>query len=363
MPKKRIYNFSAGPATLPDEVIEQAQKDIWNIRDSGIGILEHSHRGKVFEDIIRETEHDCRQLANISDDYEVLFLQGGATLQFAMIPQAFLGAGKHLDVLNTGIWTENAIKDAKRFGDIHYAYDGKDSQFDHIPQDSEINYSKDPTYVHYCSNNTIYGTEWKRVPKTEHPLVCDMSSNILSKPIDIDKHALIFAGTQKNLGPAGCCLVIANKEFLAKNQREGLPFLLDYKHMAAKRSMHNTPPTFTIYIIGRVFKWLLAQGGLEAIEQHNIAKAKVLFDAIEKDKDFYTAFGREDSRSVMNVAFRTPNAELDKKFIDEAFQAGFSGLKGHRALGGLRASIYNAFPAEGSKALAKFMTEFAQTNR
>ncbi len=356
----RIYNFSAGPATLPEDVIKQAQQDIWDIADSGIGVMEHSHRGKVFDAVMQETIADCRSIGNISDDYEVLFLQGGATLQFAMVPMNYLGQGKTVDMLHTGVWTKKAIGEAKLFGDVHMAFHGTDCKFVHVPADSEVSYSGKATYVHYCSNNTIAGTEYSHVPATDLPLVVDTSSHMFSKPLDISKHAIVFAGAQKNLGPSGCTLVIIRKDFIER-ANPNMPLMLNYAKQAEKGSMLNTPPTFAIYIMGRVFKWILEMGGLEAMAKHNQAKAKIIYDAID-GIDFYGAVAKLDSRSMMNITFRTPNADLDKKFIAEALDADLSGLKGHRSVGGLRASVYNAFPVEGCKALVEFMKNFAAKN-
>ncbi len=360
MSEGRIFNFSAGPAVLPEEVLRQAQEDIWNIAGSGIGILEHSHRGKVFDAIIDETEANCRKLANISDDYHVLFLQGGATMQFGMIPMNFM-QGKTADYIHTGVWTKKAMEEARLFGTVNMAYDGTASKFAYIPEESEIVYNDDAEYVFYCSNNTIYGTEWKRIPAATKPLICDTSSDMFSRPIDVSKHALIFAGAQKNLGPAGCTLIILHKAFMEK-ARTGLPVMLDYRKQAAEKSMLNTPPTFAIYLMGLTFKWLLANGGLEAVEQRNEEKAAIIYDAIDGSNGYYGAVARKDSRSLMNINFRTPNPDLDKKFIAEALAAGMSGLKGHRSVGGLRASVYNAFPKAGCEALAQFMADFKARN-
>jgi phosphoserine aminotransferase len=357
---KRIFNFSAGPAVLPEEVLKQAQQDIWNIDGSGVGILEHSHRGKVFDRVIEEAEADCRALANISDDYAVLFLQGGATLQFAMVPMNFLTKDATADYLHTGQWTKKAISEAKLFGNVNLAFDGTASSFDHVPQTDEIKLSTDPAYVYYCSNNTIFGTEYNDVPKTDAPLIVDTSSHMYSRPIDVNKHAIIFAGAQKNLGPAGCTLVIIRKDFMER-ANPNMPVMLDYKKQADKGSRLNTPPSFAIYVIGRVFKWLQTNGGLEAMHKRNQEKAKIIYDAVD-GSDFYQAVARSDSRSLMNITFRTPNDDLDKKFIAEALDNDMSGLKGHRDVGGLRASVYNAFPIEGCTALTEFMKDFEAKN-
>lgn len=356
----RIYNFSAGPAVLPEPVLQQAQQDLWNIDGSGVGILEHSHRGKVFDRVIAEAEADCRRIADVSDDYAVMFLQGGATLQFAMVPMSFLHDGTTADYPDTGVWTKKAIKEAKLFGNVNVAFDGSACKYDHTPSDSELTLTDNAAYVHYCSNNTIYGTRYDRPPTTNAPLIVDSSSEMFSRPIDVDRHALIYAGAQKNLGPAGCTLVIARKDFL-ETAKPGLPVMLNYAKQADKGSRLNTPPSFAIYIMGQVFKWILGQGGLDSVERHNEAKAKIVYDAIDGN-DFYTAVARGDCRSLMNIPFRTPNDDLDKKFVADALEHDMSGLKGHRDVGGCRASIYNAFPIEGCRALAEFMADFAAKN-
>lgn len=358
---KRIFNFSAGPATLPEEVIKQTQQDLWNIAGSGIGICEHSHRGKVFDQVLAEAEADCRKIANISDDYSVLFLQGGASMQFAMIPMNFLGSGQTVDFLHTGEWTKKAVAEAKLFGNVNLAFDGTDSKFDHVPSASEINASDNPAYTHYCSNNTIYGTQFREIPSTNSPLVCDASSDIYSRPINVSKHAIIFAGAQKNLGPSGCALVIIRNDFMQSSSAK-VPSILDYKKHADKGSRLNTPPTFAIYMIGQVFKWVLNQGGLTAIAKNNQEKAAIIYDEIESSGGFYEAVAQAQSRSLMNITYRTPNDELDKKFVAEALSNDMSGLKGHRSVGGLRASIYNAFPINGCVTLAQFMKDFAASN-
>jgi phosphoserine aminotransferase len=357
----RIYNFSAGPAVLPEEVLRQAQADLWNIDGSGIGVCEHSHRGTVATRIFEEARRDCRTLAGIPDDHDVLFLQGGASLQFAMVPMSFLRPAGTADYIDTGSWTSKAIKEARRFGNVNVAFEGKASGYDHVPGAHELNLTKDAAYTYYCSNNTIYGTEYPAPPDTSTPLVCDASSDIFSRPLDVKRHALVFAGAQKNLGPAGCTLVIAGRDFLA-SAAEDLPAMLDYRLHAEKDSCYNTPPVFTIYVMGQVFKWILAQGGLEALAERNRQKAGIVYDAIEGSGGFYRPVARADSRSLMNVTFRTPDEDLDAKFVTEAQQQGLSGLKGHRSVGGLRASIYNAFPVEGCETLAQFMKDFAQRN-
>jgi phosphoserine aminotransferase len=358
---KRIYNFSAGPAVLPEDVLLRARQDLWSIGGSGIGILEHSHRGKVFTGVIEQAEADCRHIAGIGDDYHVLFLQGGATLQFAMIPMSFLSADRTADYLDTGSWTTNAIKEARPFGNVNVAFDGSQAGYDHVPAADELSLTADAAYTFYCDNNTIKGTEYREPPATGSPLVSDASSNMLSRPIDIGRHALIFAGAQKNLGPAGCALVIIRKDFL-DGAATGLPSMLDYCKHADKGSCLNTPPTFGIYVMGQVFKWIQSEGGLETIGARNQEKAGIVYDAIDGSGGFFRPVARADSRSRMNITFRTPGDELDKKFIEESAAHDMSGLKGHRSVGGLRASIYNAFPRQGCEVLASFMKDFAARN-
>jgi phosphoserine aminotransferase len=356
---ERIYNFSAGPAVLPEPVLQQAREDLWNLAGSGIGVLEHSHRGPQISKVLAEAEADCRAIAGISDDYHVLFLQGGATLQFTMVPMNFLEADRTADYLDTGSWTSKAIKDARLHGNVNVAFEGEACGYDHVPSASEITLRDDSAYTFYCSNNTIYGTQYRDHPVATTPLICDASSDIFSHPIDVAAHALIFAGAQKNLGPAGCTLVIVRKDFLG-GAKPGLPAILDYRQHADKGSRLNTPPVFAFYVMGLVFKWILGQGGLESVARQNQAKAKLLYDAIEGSSGFYHPVARADSRSLMNVTFRTPDERLDKLFVEQAAQRGMSGLKGHRSAGGLRASIYNAFPAAGCEALASLMVDFAR---
>ena len=358
---KRIFNFSAGPAVLPEEVLKQCQQDIWNIFESGIGIMEHSHRGPVFDRVMDEAKADCKKIANISDDYEILFLQGGATTQFAMIPMNFLSPETTADYPDTGVWTTKAIKEAKLFGNVNVAFEGSKVAYTYVPSDSEIKQSQNAAYLHYCSNNTIYGTRYGKPPAANSPLICDASSEIFSRPIDINKHALIYAGAQKNLGPSGVVLVIIRKDFMEKGKKN-LASMFSYVNHAKNDSRLNTPPAFGIYVMGQVFKWILKNGGLPALEKRNNEKAKLIYDAIDQSNGFYKGVARPDSRSHMNITFRTASEDLDKKFISEATKLEMDGLKGHRDAGGMRASIYNAFPLQGGKVLADFMREFAKRN-
>jgi len=360
----RIYNFSAGPAVLPEPVLRKAQEAIWNAAGSGIGIMEHSHRGKVFDRIIDEAEAACRSLAGIPDDYHVLFLQGGASLQFAMIPMNLLPADRTADYLLTGVWAQKAVKEAGILGrTVHIAGSSEATNFDRIPAPGEIKYSSSPAYVHLTTNNTIYGTQWKSEPAVPAgaPLVADASSDMYSRPIDIRKYGLIYAGAQKNLGPSGVVLVIVRKDLVEAGPKT-LPTMLQYRTFAADRSLYNTPPTFAIYVVGEVFKWIQSQGGLAAMAEHNAAKAKLLYDYIDAS-DFFRGTVQPDSRSLMNVCFRAPTEELEARFISEATKRGLDGLKGHRSVGGMRASIYNACPRPAVEALVAFMKEFEQANR
>ncbi len=353
---QRIFNFSAGPAVLPVEVLEEARENMLSLGETGIGIMEHSHRGKAFMAVLAEVEANCRKLAQISDDYSILFLQGGASSQFFMIPANFLQKDQTADYLVTGVWAKKAVEQAARYGTAHTAASSKDRNFCYLPKTA--NYSASPAYVHFTSNNTIYGTQWQTEPEIPAgaPLICDASSDIFSRPIDVPKYDLIYAGAQKNLGPSGVTLVIMKKEMVERGNKD-LPEMLQYRTHAENESCYNTPPTFGIYIMGLVFKWILKQGGLKAVEAANQAKANVLYDYLEKSKLFKST-ADADCRSLMNIPFVTGSDELDSKFISAATKAGFDGLKGHRSVGGMRASIYNAFPKEGVEELVKFMSDF-----
>lgn len=360
---KRAFNFSAGPGVVPEEVIRRTQEDLWSLFGSGVGVLEHSHRGKEFDRVLEEAIADCRRVGNIPDDYEVLFLQGGATTQCYQVPMAFLAEDATADYFHTGKWAGDSLSEAKRYGHVNVCGTSEGSNFDRIPDDSDVTYSDNPTYVHFTSNNTIMGTEWHRMPPTppgDAWFVCDASSDIFSRPIDVTKYGFIYAGGQKNLGPAGTVLVIVRKDILEKQVRE-LPWMLDYKLQAKKQSRYNTPPTFGIYLMGQVFKWIEEKGGLTEIEKINKAKAKVIYDTLDS-LDFYKPHAREKDRSLMNITFNTPSDELNKKFIADAEEEGLVNLKGHRSIGGMRASMYNAFPHAGAEALAGFLKEFAQKN-
>ncbi len=359
----RIHNFNAGPGVLPELVLRQAQQDIWNIAGSGMGIMEHSHRGKVFEKVIADAEAEARTLAGIPDNYRVLFIQGGATQQFAMVPMNLLPAGRTADYLVTGVWSEKAIKEAKKFGTTHLAMTGEGSKFTEIPSTDTIRYSDKPAYVHLTTNNTIYGTQWRTEPPVPAgvPLVADTSSDMFSRPIDVSKYGLIYAGAQKNLGPSGLVLVIVRDD-LADLGPTTLPTMMQYRTYAKEKSLHNTPPTMTIHVVGLVLKWIRETGGLAAMAARNEAKARLLYDALDESR-FFRGTVAPGSRSLMNVCFRSPSEELDAKFGAEAEKKGLAGLKGHRSAGGMRASIYNACPAASVKALVNFMWEFERVNR
>lgn len=356
---ERIYNFSAGPAMMPERVLAEARADIWNFEGEGAGIMEISHRGGAFDEVIAQAEADCRTLAGLDDSWAVLFMPGGATMQFALIPMNFLPDGRHADFIDTGVWTRKAITEAKAVGSVHLAWDGKTGGYDHIPSPAELAPSADPVYTHYCSNNTIYGTQWAAPPELASPLVCDASSDIFSRPYDFDRHAIVFGGAQKNLGPAGSSLVLIRRDWLDRVART-LPAMLKYSEHAAAGSRFNTPPTFAIYLMGRTFRWILDEGGLVAMGERNVRKAALIYDALDAAAEFYRGVARRDCRSAMNITFRTPSEELDARFVAEALEGGMAGLAGHRSAGGMRASVYNAFPEDGCAELASFIEDFAQ---
>jgi phosphoserine aminotransferase len=357
----RIFNFSAGPAILPLEVLEQAQRDLLALPGVGMSILEISHRSKPFEEILAGCEADLRTLANIPEGYHVLFLQGGASLQFSMVPMNLLPAGGSADYIVTGAWSQKAVKEAKRVGGVKIAASTESENFARVPRQSELKLDPGAAYVHYTTNNTIFGTEFDYVPDTAGvPLVADASSDIFSGPIDVSKFALIYAGAQKNLAPAGVTLAIVRDDML-KRTPSTIPTMLQYGVHVENKSMYNTPPVFAIYVMRLVLAWLLKRGGLEAIARKNAHKAAKLYAEIDRT-EFYRGHAQKDSRSRMNVTFKLVTEELDKKFAKEATAAGLDGLKGHRSVGGMRASIYNAFPEEGVDALVQFMREFERTN-
>lgn len=356
---QRIYNFSAGPAVLPVEVLEEARESLLSLGDTGIGILEHSHRGKAFVAVYEETEALCRELAGIPSNYKVLFLQGGASSQFFMIPMNLLSQNTTADYLVTGAWSQSAVKEAQKFGNVHIACTSEDKNFSYIPETAE--FTAGAAYAHFTSNNTIFGTQFSAPPAYSGDcLIVDASSDIFSRPIDVSKYGMIYAGAQKNLGPAGVTLVIARDDIVERGPAT-LPTMLQYRTHAKNQSMYNTPPTFGIYLMGLVFKWIKKQGGLAAMETINREKAQKLYQHLDNNS-LFKATARNDSRSMMNVTFVTGNAELDDKFIKVTQKAGLDGLKGHRSVGGMRASIYNAFPSAGVDALIELMKTFEKEN-
>lgn len=357
----RIYNFSPGPSVLPYSVLQQAAKDIVNFNNKGIGLIELSHRSKEFMAVTEEAEQLIRENMGIPANYKVLFLQGGASSQFFMVPMNLLAPGKKATYLNTGVWSKKAIKEAQMFAQIDVAYSSEAAKFNRVPLDSE--YTVDPAseYLYFVSNNTIYGTQFQTFPEKKHPLlISDMSSDILSRPVDVSKFGLIFAGAQKNMGPAGVTIVIIREDLLDRTPAS-VPTMLRYKTHSDNGSMFNTPPCFSIYCVGLVMKWLKDNGGVTAMEKVNNEKAALLYSAIDAI-DFYRGHAEMASRSRMNISFNLPTPELEKKFVTEATAVGLDGLKGHRSIGGCRASIYNAFPREGVVKLVEFMEEFAKKN-
>jgi phosphoserine aminotransferase len=353
----RVYNFSAGPAVLPLPVLEEIQRDLISLPGVGMSILEISHRSAPFEKILAEAEQSIRALASIPSSYKVLFLQGGASLQFSMVPMNLLSAGATADYIDGGSWAEKAIKEAKKIGTVNVAASTKAENYSRLPRQAELKLTPGAAYVHMTSNNTIEGTEYKTLPSVgDVPLVSDTSSNMFSRPIDVARHALIYAGAQKNMGPAGVTVVIVRDDMLQRSQKS-LPTMLNYAVHAENNSLYNTPPAFAVYTLGLVMKWLLGHGGLPAIAAANERKAGKLYAEIDRT-GFYRGTADKGDRSLMNVTFRLATEELEKQFIKESTAAGFDGLKGHRSVGGMRASIYNAFPEDGVDALVSFMKEF-----
>lgn len=362
MEANRVYNFNPGPATLPLEVLKEAQAEFLNFNNSGMSILEISHRAKQYAEVHAKAKADIKELMGLGDDYEVLFCQGGASTQFAMVPLNFASKEHPGNYVLSGSFATKAYKEAELLGVGEIAASSKDREFRHIPTQDELKINPEAAYVHLCYNNTIYGTEYHYVPDTKGvPLFADMSSDMLSRPVDFKKFDLIYAGVQKNLGPAGVVLVVAKKELLAKSP-ETLPTMFRYSTFLKKDSLYNTPPAFCIYMVGKVAAWIKAQGGLAEMEKRNKKKAALLYDAIDNSNGFYRGHADKDSRSFMNVTFRLPNEELEAKFVAEALANGLSGVKGHRSVGGMRASIYNAMPYEGALKLAEFMDKFRQVN-
>lgn len=357
----RVYNFSAGPAVLPEEVLQEAADEMMDYRGCGMSVMEMSHRSKVYDNIIKEAEADLRDLMNIPDNYKVLFLQGGASQQFAAIPMNLM-KNRKAGYIVTGQWAKKAFAEAKIYGEAVELASSADETFSYIPDCSDLDIPEDLDYVYICENNTIYGTKYKTLPNTKgHILVADVSSCFLSEPVDVTKYGLIYGGVQKNIGPAGVVIVIIREDLIRDDVLPGTPTMLKYKTQADNDSLYNTPPCYGIYICGKVFKWLKKMGGLEAMKQRNEEKAKILYDYLDESKMFRGTVRKED-RSLMNVPFVTGDADLDAKFVAEAKKAGLENLKGHRTVGGMRASIYNAMPKEGVEALVAFMKKFEEEN-
>ena len=357
----RVYNFSAGPAVLPEEVLKEAADEMLDYRGTGMSVMEMSHRSKAFAGIIQEAEADIRDLMQIPDNYRVLFLQGGASQQFAMIPMNLM-KNKVADYIVTGQWAKKAYQEAQKYGKVNKIASSEDKTFSYIPDCSDLPVSPDADYVYICENNTIYGTKFKTLPNTKgKTLVADVSSCFLSEPVDVTKYGVIYGGVQKNIGPAGVVIVIIREDLITDDVLPGTPTMLKYKTHADAGSLYNTPPAYGIYICGKVFKWLKAQGGLGAMKERNERKAALLYDFLDQSRLFKGTVRRED-RSLMNVPFVTGDGELDAKFVAEAKAAGLESLKGHRTVGGMRASIYNAMPYEGVQALVDFMAQFEKEN-
>jgi len=358
----RVYNFSAGPAVLPEEVLKEAAEEMMDYRGSGMSVMEMSHRSKVYDTIIKEAEADLRELMNIPDNYKVLFLQGGASLQFAMIPMNLMKNGT-ADYIVTGQWAKKAYQEAQKYGKAVAVASSADKTFSYLPDCTDLPISEDADYVYICENNTIYGTKFHTLPNTKgKTLVADVSSCFLSEPVDVSKYGVIYGGVQKNVGPAGVVIVIIREDLITEDVLPGTPTMCQYKTHADAESLYNTPPTYGIYICGKVFKWLKARGGLSAMKEYNEKKAKILYDFLDQSTLFKGTVVKAD-RSLMNVPFITGNDELDALFVKEATAAGFVNLKGHRSVGGMRASIYNAMPIEGVEKLVAFMKEFEEAHQ
>jgi len=358
----RVYNFSAGPAVLPEEVLREAAEEMLDYKGTGMSVMEMSHRSKAFEEIIGDAEKTLREIMNIPDNYKVLFLQGGGSQQFAMIPMNLM-KNKVADYIVTGQWAKKAASEAKIYGKVNIIASSEDKTFTYIPDLKNLKISDDADYVYICHNNTIYGTKYNELPETgDKILVADMSSDILSEPVDVTKYGLIFAGVQKNIGPAGVVIAIIREDLITDDVLPGTPTMLKYKIHADNNSLYNTPPAYGIYICGKVFKWVQNKGGLEGMKKINEEKASILYDYLDSSSMFKGTVVKKD-RSLMNVPFVTGSNELDAKFIKEAKVAGFENLKGHRSVGGMRASIYNAMPIEGVKVLVDFMKKFEEENK
>lgn len=355
---KRAYNFNAGPSALPLEVLQEAQGELINFNGTGMSVMELSHRSKEYEEVHNEAIALLKELLNIPEQYDVLLLQGGASLQFAMVPMNFLPEGKTANYILTGSWSEKALKEAKIIGETRIGASTKENNYKSIPALNELDICENDAYVHITSNNTIFGTQWKEFPvNAKAPLIADMSSDILSRTIDVSQFSLIYAGAQKNLGPSGVTVVILKKDLLEKANKN-IPTMLSYETHVKGNSLYNTPPTFAIYMLSKVLKWVKNNGGVSEIEKRNEQKAKLIYDVIDESNGFYIGHAEKDSRSLMNITFNLPSEELNKKFLAEAKEKGFVGLNGHRSVGGCRASTYNSVPYEACEALREFMTEF-----
>ncbi len=358
----RIFNFSAGPCTLPVPVLQSAAEEFLEYRGQGMSLIEMSHRSKEYDAVHREAAGLVRRLYGLPDQYRVLFLGGGASLQFSMVPMNLMPPGGRCDLALTGAWSKKALSDARKIGTVRLAYDGSDENFMNLPDPATLEAGAGSAYFHLTSNETIGGVQWQRFPDTgEVPLVCDMSSDFVSRPVDLTRFGLIYAGAQKNAGPAGACIVIIREDLLERSG-DNLTAYLSYATHAAKDSMYNTPPVFAVYMVMKTLKWLEDQGGLEAAERMANERSELLYGAIARNAGFYSCPVKEHCRSVMNIVFRLPDEELEKKFVAEALENGMSGLKGHRSVGGCRASVYNAMPVAGARALAGFMDDFAARN-
>ncbi len=358
----RVYNFSAGPAVLPEEVLKEVADEMMDYRGCGMSVMEMSHRSKMFDEIIKEAEKDLRELMHIPDNYKVLFLQGGASQQFAMIPMNLM-KNRVADYIVTGQWAKKAWQEAQKYGKANKIASSEDKTFSYIPDCSDLPVSEDADYVYICENNTIYGTKYKELPNTKGKiLVSDVSSCFLSEPIDVTKYGLVYGGVQKNIGPAGMVIAIIREDLITEDVLPGTPTMLTYKTHADAGSLYNTPNCFCIYVCGKVFKWLKKMGGLEAMKERNEKKAAILYDFLDQSEMFHGTVEKKD-RSLMNVPFVTGDKELDAKFVKESQEAGLENLKGHRTVGGMRASIYNAMPMEGVEALVAFMKKFEEENR
>ncbi len=358
---KRVYNFNPGPATLPLQVLEKAQAELLDYKETGMSILETSHRSKEFDDVINEASSLLKELYGVPEDYKILWLQGGASTQFYMIPANLMLPGKSADYVNTGTWSKKAIKEGKLYGEVNVVASSEDKTFNYIPKGLKFN--PNASYVHITSNNTIYGTQWQEYPDTgDVPLLCDMSSDILSRKVDVSKFGMIYGGAQKNMGPAGVTVIIIREDLIERG-KEDLPTMMKYKTHAEKNSLFNTPSCFSIYLCKLVLDWIKENGGVAGIEARNREKANMLYNVIDESGGFYKGHAEKDSRSMMNVTYRLPSEELEAKCVAEGKARELIGLKGHRSVGGMRASIYNAMPVEGVKKLCEFLKEFQQSNQ